>query len=98
MKQDGEEVIYLTKPKKTRYGPSLDKYIRKGKKRRYTTYAKAASYYSIPYYSMVRIAKEARACWKIRKTVIVDLDKLEKYLEKKCRGSEEDNGLSQKES
>ena len=47
---------------------------------------------------MVRIAKEARACWKIRKTVSVDLDKLENYLEKNCRGSEEDNGLSQKES
>lgn len=47
---------------------------------------------------MVRIAKEADACWKIRKTVIVDLDKLESYLEKKCRGSDEDNGLLQKES
>jgi len=33
---------------------------------------------------MVRIAKEANACWKIRKTVIVDLDKLEAYLENQC--------------
>ena len=39
---------------------------------------------------MVRIAKEANACWKIRKTVIVDLDKLEAYLESQCKGSEED--------
>ncbi|WP_097006570.1 DUF6462 family protein [Lacrimispora amygdalina] len=95
---DGEEVIWLTKPKKTRYGPNLDKYIREGKKRRYTNYAKVASFFSISYYSMVRIAKEANACWKIRKTVIVDLDKLEDYLEKNCKGSESDDGLSKKES
>ena len=44
---------------------------------------------------MVKIAREAKASWKIRKTVIVDLDKLEAYLERKCKGSEED-GLHEK--
>lgn len=36
-------------------------------------------------------------CWKIRKTVIVDLDKLEAYLESQCKGSEED-GQDKKET
>lgn len=34
---------------------------------------------------MVKIAREAKASWKIRKTVIVDLDKLEAYLESRCK-------------
>lgn len=45
---------------------------------------------------MVRIAREAKACWKIRKTVIVDLDKLEAYLENNCKGKDEDDGQSKK--
>ena len=60
---------------------TFDKYIREGKKRRYATYAKAAALYSVPYYSMVKIAREAKASWKIRKTVIVDLDKLDAKIE-----------------
>ena len=44
----------------------------------------------VPYYSMVKLAREAKASWKIRKTVIVDLDKLEAYLESRCKGCEED--------
>ena len=47
---------------------------------------------------MVRIAREANASWKIRKTVIVDMDKLEAYLMNNCKGSEEADGLSKKES
>lgn len=35
----------------------------------------------LPYYVFVKAAKEANACWKIRKTVIVDLDKFDAYLE-----------------
>lgn len=69
----------MTKRKKTREAPNLDKYIRK--RRRYATYLEAARLYSLSYYSLVRIAKKANACWKIRKTVIVDLDKLEDYIE-----------------
>lgn len=72
----------------------MDKYIREEKKRRYTTYAKAASYLSLPYYSLVHLAKEANACWKIRKTTIVDLDKLENYLEDHCKVKEKDDGQS----
>lgn len=86
---------HLTKPKKIRDVLDLDKYIREGKKRRYTSYARAASFFSLPYYSIVKIAKEAGACWKIRKTVIVDLDILEAYIEEHGKGKEEDNGISQ---
>ncbi len=88
-------MVKLIKTSKSRNGPDLDRYIREGKKRRYATYARAASYLSIPYYSLVHLVKEANACWKIRKTVIVDLDKLETYIEIKCKGCEE-NGISQK--
>lgn len=44
---------------------------------------------------MVKLAREAKASWKIRKTVIVDLDKLDAYIERKCKGCEED-GLYEK--
>ena len=63
----------MTKSKKIRNGPDLEKHIRK--RHRYATYLEASRLFSIPYYSLVRIAKEANACWKIRKTVIVDMDK-----------------------
>ena len=35
----------------------------------------------VPYYSMVKLAREAKASWKIRKTIIVDLDKLDAKIE-----------------
>ena len=35
----------------------------------------------VPYYSMVKLAREANASWKFRKTVIVDLDKLDAKIE-----------------
>ena len=35
----------------------------------------------VPYYIMVKLAREANASWKIRKTVIVDLDKLDAKIE-----------------
>lgn len=71
----------MTKSKKTRCGPELDRYIKMEKVRRYTTYRRAAVFYSINYYQLVKLAKEANACWKIRKTVMVDMNKLDKYLE-----------------
>lgn len=71
----------MEKARKTRKGPNLDKYIRENKKRRYMTYRNACVFYSMPYYNLVRLAKEAGACWKIRKTVLVDLDKVDVYIE-----------------
>lgn len=72
-------MIYLAKAKKRRSGSDLEKYIRI--ERRYTTYREASRFYSIQYYRLVKLAKEADACWKIRKTVLVDLDKLDAYIE-----------------
>lgn len=56
-----------------------------GKKRKFTTYARGASLYSMNYYSFVNLAKEAGANIQIKKKVIVDLDILEKYIEEQCR-------------
>lgn len=36
--------------------------------------------YGIPYYSFVRLAKEAQANYTLRKTAIVDNDAVERYL------------------
>lgn len=72
-------MIYLEKAKKRRHGLDLEKYIRV--EQRYTTYREASRFYSIQYYRLVSLAKEADACWKIRKTVLVDLDKLDEYIE-----------------
>ena len=73
-------MIFLTKAKKTWDAPRLEKYIRIP--RRYATYRQASRLYSMDYYQFVRLAKEANAYWKVRKTVIVDLEKFESYLEK----------------
>lgn len=89
-------MIRLAKPKKTRDALNLDIYIKEEKRRSYATYAKAASFFSLPYYSLVRIAKEAGACLQIRRAVIVDLDKLEGYIENNCKGSEQD-GLQEED-
>ena len=74
------EVTNKVKSKKKKVGPDLDRYLGQNTKR-YVTYGQAALIYSIPYYAFVNAAKEANACWKIRKTVIVDLDKFEAYVE-----------------
>lgn len=87
---------FLAKAKKTRSGPELDCYIREDKERRYLTYRKASLFYSIPYYQLVRLAKEANACWKIRKTVLVDLEKIEIYLETFREGSDKENVKAEK--
>ena len=67
-----------------RKGPDLEQYV-EGKKRKFTTYARGASLYSMNYYSFANLAKEAGANIQIKKKVIVDLDILEKYIEEQCR-------------
>ncbi len=54
------------KSKKKKVGPDLDRYLSQHTKR-YVAYRQAAIVYSIPYYAFVKAAKEANACWKIRK-------------------------------
>lgn len=61
--------------------PDLDKYLADGKGRRFVNYAQGAKLYRLPYWSFVRVAKEAEANYPIRKTCIVDLNILEDFLE-----------------
>ena len=60
---------------------NLDKYL-EGDKKRYLTYEEAARRYSMPYWTFVNLAKEAGATWVLRKTAMVDIDKLDAYLDK----------------
>lgn len=61
--------------------PDLDKYLADGKGRRFVNYAQGAKLYHLPYWSFVRVAKEAEANYPIRKTCIVDLNILEDFLD-----------------
>lgn len=60
--------------------PDLDKYL-EGRKRKLVNYKEGAELYEIPYYSFVRLAKEAGANFTLRKTAVVDIDIIEKYLD-----------------
>lgn len=60
--------------------PDLDRYLG-DRGRRLVSYAEGAALYEIPYYSFVRLAKEAGANYTLRKAVIVDVDLIEQYLE-----------------
>lgn len=60
--------------------PDLEKYL-EGKGRRFVNYAQGAKLYQLSYWSFVRVAKEAESNYPIRKTCIVDLNILDKYLE-----------------
>ena len=60
-------------------GPDLEKYL-DGHGRRFVNYAQGAKLYRLPYWSFVRVVKEAECNYPIRKTCIVDLDILEKFL------------------
>lgn len=60
---------------------NLDEYL-EGDQKRYLTYEDAARRYSMPYWTFVNLAKEAGATWALRKTAMVDIDKLDAYLDK----------------
>ena len=61
--------------------PDLDEYL-EGKGRHLVNYSEGARLYRIPYYSFVRLAKEAGANYKLRKTAIADVGIVEMYLMK----------------
>ena len=69
---------------KTKSPPvNLDKYL-EGRKHKYMNYQQAARHYGLPYWGFVKVAKEAKATWKLRKTAIVDTVTFDKYLEEHC--------------
>ena len=62
------------------------------------SYMEGAKYYSMNYYAFVKLAKEAGANIRIKKKVVIDLQLVDEYLEKNCKGDgkdglqEENNG------
>ena len=73
-------------------GPNLDMYL-EGKNKRYVTYVQGASIYRMNYYTFVRLAKEAGANIRSRRTVVVDLDIFDAYIMSFAEKEEDENGL-----
>lgn len=71
----------MTKKNNRSRAPDLDKYIKSERKCRFVTYYEGAQIYNMAYSLFVRTAKMAGANYPIRKTSIVDLNILDKYLE-----------------
>lgn len=49
--------------------------------RKLVNYKEGAEIYGIPYYSFVRLAKEAGASYTPRKAAVIDIDVIEQYLD-----------------
>ena len=54
------------------------------------SYMEGAKYYSMNYYAFVKLAKEAGANIRIKKKVVIDLQLVDEYLEKNCKGDGKD--------
>lgn len=67
-------------PKKETGVPNLDKYLGE-RQRTLCNYEQGARMYGVPYYTFVNLCKEAGASFKVKRTAIVDLDKLDAYIE-----------------
>ena len=74
---------------------NLDKYL-EDRKHKYATYEAGAIEYGLPYWTFVKIAKEANATWALRKTAMVDLRIFEEYLETFCDTAEDADELIRK--
>ena len=61
-------------------GPDLEKYL-EGRGHRFVNYAQGAKLYRLPYWSFVRVAKEANSNYPIRKTCIVYFNIFYKFLD-----------------
>ena len=59
--------------------PDLEGYLEE-RGRHLVTYTEGAAMYHIPYYSFVRLAKEAGANLPLRRTTVIDVDIIEEYL------------------
>lgn len=58
-----------------------DRSIAKEMRKKYLRYKEAADYYSISQTKFMRMAKDAGACYKIDKVVLVNCELFEQYLE-----------------
>lgn len=60
--------------------PDLDKHL-KERDRKMVSYKEGAEIYGISYYSFVRLVKEAGANYTLRKSVVIDIDIIEQFLD-----------------
>lgn len=60
--------------------PNLDKYLQE-RGRKLVSYKEGTEIYGIPYYSFVRLAKEAGANYMLRKSAVIDIDIIEQFLD-----------------
>lgn len=70
-------------------GPDLEKYL-VGRKKLYVSYAEGARLYSMNYYTFVKLAKAAGANIRVKKNVVIDLTKVEAFME---NAEEGDGGI-----
>ena len=62
---------------------NLDQYL-EGREHKYVSYEEGARMCGLPYWGFVKMAKEAEATWALRKTSMVDMNVVEKYIEENC--------------
>ena len=86
----GKEKSDMTKQQNKSRAPDLDKYITEEKRRDFVSYSVGAKMFDLCYWPFVRLAKEAGAAYCLRKTAVVDVKKLEEYLEE-CKQIEEES-------
>ena len=90
-KEEIEEAKRKEKIRALQKGPDLDKYLGNGQ-RKLVSYAEGARIYSLNYYTFVKLAKRAGANIRIKKNVVIDLNKIEEFLEQNCKA--EDGGFN----
>lgn len=82
--------------KKNAADPDLGKYINR-EKREYITYQQGAEMFEMPYWSFVNLVKEAGANFTLRRTAMVDVKKLNRYLDQKYLMKKEKKEESERE-
>ena len=81
------------KSAKTR-APDLDKYITPKNQHSFVNYGTGARMYSLNYWTVVRLCKEAGASFPLRKTALVDLTVLDAYMDaEKCEDEKTSKGV-----
>ena len=79
-KEEREKAKERTRVRELQKGPDLEKYL-VGKKKLYVSYAEGARLYSMNYYTFVNLAKAAGANIRIKKNVVIDLAKVDAFME-----------------
>ncbi|MCR5777820.1 MAG: hypothetical protein K6G84_10470 [Lachnospiraceae bacterium] len=62
-------------------GPDLERFVKDEYRRNFISYADGARMYGMKYWPFVRLVKRAEANIAVRRSVVVDMDILDRYLE-----------------